>query len=532
MTMTLPSCSSFPRKMRYWADSGPEFIHFVKLYLTKNVLKREIPMGKCEKTSEKQDARRTRGKTCVVLVISGAPSIHLKEYAMRFASALLASALLMLFASQAQAQQGTMTLEQAIQIGLKKNLGVIQADNNVDAANSGVLAAFGGYLPTLNASAGWQRTQQENAGQAPQIYQGIVIPGSPAGTTVSSNFNTYLSANFNIFDGLNREARLGQAKSGAAATEQVSYRTRQSTVNQVESAYLTVLRNEQLVKVNEENLKRDQRQLERISESNKVGAAAIADVYRQQSQVAVDELALITAQNAFDKSKADLLALIGLDVSDEYVFVDSTISPELTKAELDSASTYTKNLNELTQRALVARPDYLAAAENLSNAESGVTGARSTYFPSVSAFAQYRMSNSELNKLSQNKTYNWGLTFQWTLFDGFRTNQALQSAIVQKRNAEISLVQTGLGVSVDVKKALLDLDAARKAYEVSQKGLISASADRNIAEERYNLGAGTLLDLMVANANLVNAEASKINAAYSYVYARRSVEYVVGERAY
>jgi outer membrane protein len=530
--MMLPSLSSLPKKMRYWANNRPKFVHFVKLYPAKNVLEKGIPMQKCEKTPEKQGARRSPVKSCIELVISGAPTIHPKEYAMRRASALLAFALLISFFSQAQAQQKTMTLEQAIQIGLERNLSVIQAGNNVDAAHSGVLAAWGGYLPTLNASGGWQRTQQENAAQAPQFYQGIVIPGSPAGTTVSSNFNTYLSANFNIFDGLNREARLGQAKSGAAATEQLSYRTRQSTVNLVASAYLTVLRNEQLVKVNEENLKRDQRQLERISESNKVGAAAIADVYRQQSQVATDELALITAQNTFDKSKADLLALIGLDVSDEYVYADPTISPELTKAELDSASTYTRNQNELTQRALVARPDYLAAAENLSNAESGVTGARSTYFPSVSAFAQYRMSNSELDRLSDNKTYNWGLTLQWTLFDGFRTNQALQGAIVQKRNAEISLVQTGIGVSVDVKKALLDLDAARKAYEVSQKGLISATADRDIAEERYNLGAGTLLDLMVANANLVNAEASKINAAYSYVYARRNVEYVVGERAY
>jgi outer membrane protein len=71
-----------------------------------------------------------------------------------------------------------------------------------------------------------------------------------------------------------------------------------------------------------------------------------------------------------------------------------------------------------------------------------------------------------------------------------------------------------------------------KQYEVSQKGLISASEDRKIAEERYNLGAGTLLDLMTANAGLVNAEANLVNASYNYIIAKRNVEYVLGERAY
>jgi outer membrane protein len=302
-------------------------------------------------------------------------------------------------------------------------------------------------------------------------------------------------------------------------------------VFQVVSSYLNILRNDQLVKVTEENLRRDQRQLERIVESNRVGALSLADVYRQQSQTAIDELSVINARNTYDKSKADLLALVGLDVYEEYSFVDPSIMGETDTLKMRATAQQYRDITSLTQRALQARPDYIGATENLNAAESQVTSARSSYMPSISASAGYTRYGDELKFSFRNSNLNWGLGLQWNLFDGFRTNENVQQAVATKRNAEITLSQAQKNIGVDVKKALLDLEAARKSLEVSQKGLVSAEEDRKIAEERYNLGAGTLLDLLVANANLVSAQANKVNATYGYVTARYNIEYVLGEKS-
>ncbi len=422
-------------------------------------------------------------------------------------------------------QQKTLTLDQAIQTALAQNLNVVQAQNNVESAQASSLAAHGNYLPTLSASGSWSRSQTEG----PVYFQGQAIP-APAQT--SNNFSTGLDLNYVIFDGFRREGSLNRATSNAVATEQTSTRTRQAIVYQTQGSYINILRNEQLVKVTEENLKRDQRQLERITESNRVGSLSLADVYRQQSQVAADELALINSQNDYDKAKADLMALIGLDVSEEYQFVDPTVSTEIPQTELDSSAEQYKRFADLSQRALSSRPDYQSATESFHASESGVTSARSGYFPTISASAGYSLSNPEFSNLSDNKRLTWGINLRWNLFDGFQTNEALQSAIVVRRNAEISLKQTERNINVEMKKALLDLDAARKGYEVSQKGLVSATEDRKIAEERYNLGAGTLLDLLTANAGLVNAQANKVNSSYNYIIAKRNVEYVLGDRTY
>jgi outer membrane protein len=427
-------------------------------------------------------------------------------------------------------QSANLTLDQAKQTALTHNISVIQADANVGSAQAGVTAAYGGYLPSLSASGSWGRDQVDQ-GARNAVFGGLSFPIAASRST-TNNFNTSINANMTLFDGFNRQAQVGQATARSVSSEQVAVRTRQTTVFQVESAYLNVLRNDQLVKVSDENLKRDNRQLERITESARVGAAARADVYRQQSIVAADEFALIQAQSTFDKSKADLVDLIGLDVAGEYTFNDPSISLEISPAELDSTASLYKNFRELEQRSIASRPDHKSAVELFNAAESGVTSAKSNYWPSLSASAGYGLSSDELSTLRDNRNLNWGLSIRWSLFDGFSTNAAVQSAVASRRIAEIGLTQAERDINAQLKKALLDFDAARKQYEVSQKGLKSATEDRKIAEEKYNLGAGTLLDLLTANAGLVQAQVNLVNSVYNYITAKKNVDYTIGERVY
>jgi outer membrane protein len=442
----------------------------------------------------------------------------------------LAATILLLHGTSGNAQEQTLTLQQSIDIALQNNLNVVQSQNNLSAAESQSRAAMGQYLPSLDASGTWRRTQTDQSG-----YRGV-IQGTPVDFPASSETNgsvsAGLSAGLNVFDFLGREGSVSAANARETSAKLGVVRTRQAIVFQTVSDYLNVLRTEKLVTVAEENLKRDQRQLERIVESNRVGALSLADVYRQQSQVASDELSVISATNNHLKSKADLLALIGLDARQDYRIVDATLPATIDTMEMRQLRSDFKGIGVLQNRALQARPDFKASLEELNAADGSVTSAYSGYYPALGAFGGYNLNGEKFENLSDNKSLSWGLNVRWNIFDGFLREQQIQTAEVSRRNAEIAKAQTERDVTVEVKKAVLDLDAAMKALQVTEKAMVSAAEDRKIAEERYNLGAGTLLDLLVANASYVNAEANRVNAVYGYLTAKYNLEFALGEREY
>jgi outer membrane protein len=428
-----------------------------------------------------------------------------------------------------------MTLQQAITVALEKNFSVISASNSYESQKSSVTSAYGNFLPSLSANGNWNRSQtwQPASEGGIQYYNGIPVNIGPTnGISTRNNFSASLNANVTLFDGLSTPATLSRALINENSAAQTMLRTKQSIVYQTQNLYLNVLRNKSLVKVNEDNLTRSRQQLDRIVESNKVGAVALADVYRQQVTTANDELTLIQAQATYDNAKTDLLSFLSLDANQEFDYSDDSIEKEVKAMDYDQLKTQYADYNRLVQQALDTRADFKSAQLQKDGTEKDVTIAQRGYWPTVSASAGYSLSNTELNTLKDNKTLSYGVNISLPIFSGFQTSVATQQAQLRSEIADEQVRQTQRQVQSDVKKALLNLESAYKQLDVTVKNVKSAEEDQRIATERYSLGAGTLLDQLTAVANYTKALSDNVNASYNYVYAKQGMIYVLGAQKY
>jgi outer membrane protein len=166
----------------------------------------------------------------------------------------------------------------------------------------------------------------------------------------------------------------------------------------------------------------------------------------------------------------------------------------------------------------------------LRSSEKSVGIAQSGHYPSLSAFAGFGWGNTELKEFT-NKDYTrfqYGLQLQVPIFSRFLVSSAVQNAEIEKIDAQTTVSTLQRSISADMRKALNNLASAEKNLDITKRTLVSAQEDQRIATERYSLGAGTLLDVIVANSNLTAAQSDAVNGTFNYLIARKQVEYQLG----
>ena len=182
-------------------------------------------------------------------------------------------------------------------------------------------------------------------------------------------------------------------------------------------------------------------------------------------------------------------------------------------------NTYMKNFEDiqtLVSVALDKRFDFKSQQLEVSTAKKGETIAWSGVMPSISADYRYGTGAISLDKLFDRKTLSVSLNLNIPIFSNFSTETAIQQAEITTMNAKEDLLALERQIKIEVKQGHNDLVAAKKSLEVALKNVTAAEENRKINQERYNLGSATILEVLQANRDYVDALRNKINTVFDF----------------
>ncbi|MCB9209670.1 MAG: TolC family protein [Ignavibacteriales bacterium] len=423
--------------------------------------------------------------------------------------------------------QKTLTIDEAISIALQRNSNLIKGENLLTSSEANVKSAYGDLLPSLGLSGswGWRRVADEGGQSQINFFGEEQI--TPATKTDTRSYSLSAGGNVVLFDGLANYAQISRAKNDLESSEFSLDKLRQDVVYTTTFYYYGVISTGELVKVRQDNVSYNEKLLETIKERNKLGSIPIADVYTQQVSVGNAQLLLIQAQNSYENAKNNLLNYLALDIFENYELVDPYT--ETSESENEEFLKNHSNLESLVKEALLNRKDYKSKLLDVESAQNGKTIAFSGMLPSLSGNYGYSTSATKPNSLFDRETYSVGLSLNIPIFSNWNTEANMQFAEVSYLNEMEDLAALERTIKIEVKDSYLNLVASKKQLEVTKSNVIAAKENRRVNHERYNLGSGTILDVLQSDKDYTQALTDNISAKFEYFQNRDKLINALGK---
>ncbi|MCE2802969.1 MAG: TolC family protein [Gemmatimonadota bacterium] len=412
----------------------------------------------------------------------------------------------------AQETARPITLDEAVRLAKRNAPAAVQARNAVRQQAGTVRTRYAAYLPTLSFGAGANRQN----GTRYLLDLDTILPND-----VPWRANHSLSSNLEVFDGGRRWFELQAARAGVDAAEA-------SEVAQEFTVSLTVKQQFYAVLAAREQQSAAAKQLEQAAEQLKAanarvgaGAATRSDSLRSVIAVGNARLAVLAAENALAGANASLSRLVG--------------SPTLVTAapddQRDAALRVTRSDAELLALAEQG-PAVRQAIAAADAAKQNSRAAKTPYLPTLSLglSQSYAASQPGFALLGDNRNKNiaTNLRVNFTVFNGLNREQQVLQASLTEQNAQAALRDAKLNARQLMIQQLGTLRTAEARVEIQQQSVLAGEEDLRVQQERYNLGAGTLLDLLASQSTLISARQALIQARLDARTARAQIEALIG----
>jgi len=402
------------------------------------------------------------------------------------------------------------TLRECVAIALENHPSLKAAAANVEAGQQRVRHAASRYLPQIGANFQPNRRKTSPTGQTGAEFGTIPLPNpTPSGTprigTTARTFNFY-STGFTLTQVLFDFGKiLNTIQAALASVDALAYdqaTQRETVIFNVKQAFFNVLAAQRLLRVADETVSQNRKQLNLAQERNNVGLAPRFDVTQAEVQLAQGELNQVTARNNLAVAQVTLRNALGVTDPVDFDLVDTLATPPV----------------DLTESAALAfaydhRPELLSLRAQEAAQLAQIAALQKDYLPNVTGNASYTWVGTAY-PLQDN--WNVGASVNMSLFSGGLTTAQIGEAKATLNNLRFNAEVTKQDIALEVRQALLNLKEARESIRVADKGFQRARENLELAGGRYAQGVGSFLELTDAQTSYTSADASYVQALYTY----------------
>ncbi len=446
-----------------------------------------------------------------------------------------------------------LTLDRAVALAIERNPEILRQLQEIQRAKGVFITARADALPQLVASATYSGQQQRlvssgssgalsrfvfapaagvPANQAGQLFDSLGNPvtlgqgGQPfnlndlfGGSGSSSriptqNYQIQLQATQFIFTSgrVTHQIRAAQFNEGAqyfALREIVD-----QTILNVRTGFYQVLLNEALIKIQEENVVLLENQLRDQQNRFAAGTVPRFNVLQAEVQLANQRPQLITARNNFNLAKLSLSRLIGVDSPPDHGRIAAfNVIGRLAYEPRDF------NVDQSVAAAIANRSLLKQSRLNIFIGNENMKVALSAYGPTVQANVGVEQRNQRSTDDIGKGINGWffGATATWNIFDGLSAYGTYKQQRATRNESLIAYDDAVRQVVINVQNSILNIRQSKELIASQVLNVSQAEEAVRLAQARLSAGAGTQLDVLNAQVQLLQAQTTELQARFSYV---------------
>ncbi len=436
----------------------------------------------------------------------------------------------LLFGLCIQAQPKKWTLEECIRYALDNNISIKQSELDTKTATIDKQSALGNFLPSLNIAS----NHSWNIGLNQDITTGLLRNQTNQFTSASANVG------IDIYKGLQNQNNLRRANLALIASKYQLLKMQEDVALNIANAYLQVLFNKENLKVQEEQLANNEKQLSRSIELVNAGSIPRGDMLDIKANLAQNRQNLVAAQNNLLISKLSLAQLLQLKEFENFDVIDAVdIGQDI--------FILNQSPSQILDKAKESRTDLKIAQTNLEIAQKNLAIAKGAYLPTLQGFYGFnsRISYADAaaivggnlvtrpadpfwTQFQNNKGQSFGAQLTVPVFNGFSVKNNVERSKVSLEKSKNNLQQQNLDLQRTIYAAFNDAKGALKANETAISSFEARQEAYNYAKERYAVGLMNSFDFNQAQTLLVNAQSEVLRTKYDYIFKIKILEFYFG----